>query len=56
MRVVDIPPDSVQNQISAEAAAAAFAEIGEAHAGTGKTDSKHKLMHRTQTLDYGHRR
>jgi len=53
MRVVDIPPDSVQNQISAEAAAAAFAEIGEAHAGTGKTDSKHKLMHRTQTLDYG---
>ena len=53
IRVVDIPPDSVQNQVSAEDAAAAFAEIGEAHAGTGKADSKHKLMHRTETLDYG---
>lgn len=53
IRVVDIPPDSVQNQVSAEEAAAAFAEIGEAHAGTGNTASKHKLMHRTETLDYG---
>ena len=53
IRVVDIPPDSVQNQVSAEDAAAAFAEIGEASAGTGKADSKHKLMHRTETLDYG---
>ncbi|WP_027593292.1 cupin domain-containing protein [Pseudomonas sp. LAIL14HWK12:I7] len=53
IRVVDIPPDSVQNQVSAEDAAAAFAEIGQAHAGTGKADSRHKLMHRTETLDYG---
>ncbi|WP_349974980.1 cupin domain-containing protein [Pseudomonas sp. WHRI 8519] len=53
IRVVDIPPDSVQNQVSAEDAAAAFAEIGQSHAGTGSTDSKHKLMHRTETLDYG---
>ncbi len=53
IRVVDIPPDSVQNQVSAEEAAAAFAEIGQAHAGTGQADSKHKLMHRTETLDYG---
>lgn len=53
IRVVDIPPDSVQNQVSAEDAAAVFAEIGEASAGTGKADSKHKLMHRTETLDYG---
>lgn len=53
IRVVDIPPDSVQNQVSAEDAAAAFAEIGESHAGTGQADSKHKLMHRTETLDYG---
>ncbi|SDH32916.1 cupin domain-containing protein [Pseudomonas panipatensis] len=53
IRVVDIPPDSVQNQVSAEDAAACFAEIGESHAGTGKADSKHKLMHRTETLDYG---
>jgi mannose-6-phosphate isomerase-like protein (cupin superfamily) len=53
IRVVDIPPDSVQNQVSAADAAAAFAEIGESHAGTGQADSKHKLMHRTETLDYG---
>lgn len=53
IRVVDIPPDSVQNQVSAEDAAAVFSEIGESHAGTGKADSKHKLMHRTETLDYG---
>jgi len=53
VRVVDIPPDSVQNQVSEEDAAAAFAEIGESHAGTGTTDSQHKLMHRTETLDYG---
>ncbi|MDE3736773.1 MULTISPECIES: cupin domain-containing protein [Pseudomonas] len=53
IRVVDIPPDSLQNQVSAEDAAACFAEIGEAHAGTGKADSRHKLMHRTETLDYG---
>ncbi|MGX1186437.1 mannose-6-phosphate isomerase-like protein (cupin superfamily) [Pseudomonas sp. F-14 TE3623] len=53
IRVVDIPPDSVQNQVSDADAAAAFAEIGESHAGTGTTDSRHKLMHRTETLDYG---
>jgi mannose-6-phosphate isomerase-like protein (cupin superfamily) len=53
IRVVDIPPDSVQNNVSAEDAAAAFAEIGQAHAGTGQPGSRHKLMHRTETLDYG---
>jgi len=53
IRVVDIPPDSVQNQVSEEDAAAAFSEIGESHAGTGTADSRHKLMHRTETLDYG---
>ncbi|MDR0278639.1 MAG: cupin domain-containing protein [Paucimonas sp.] len=53
IRVVDIPPDSVQNQVSDAAAAAVFAEIGESHAGTGNGASKHKLMHRTETLDYG---
>lgn len=53
IRVVDIPPDSVQNSVSSEQAAAAFAEIGEACAKTGTSESKHKLMHRTETLDYG---
>jgi hypothetical protein len=51
IRVVDIPPDSVQNQISDADAAAAFAEFGEADASTGH--GKHKMMHRTETLDYG---
>ena len=53
IRVVDIPPDSLQNQVSDEDAAAAFAEIGESRAGTGTAGSRHKLMHRTETLDYG---
>lgn len=53
IRVVDIPPDSVQNEVSDEDAASAFEEIGQAHAATGTSDSKHKLMHRTETLDYG---
>lgn len=53
IRVVDIPPDSVQNQVTTQEAQAAFAEIGESHAGTGTRDSRHKLMHRTETLDYG---
>lgn len=53
IRVVDIPPDSVQNQVSDEDAAAVFAEIGESHAGSGRANARHKLMHRTETLDYG---
>jgi hypothetical protein len=54
IRVVDIPPDSVQNAISADQAAAAFAEIGAAHAGTGAEDgTRHRLMHKTETVDYG---
>ena len=53
IRIVDIPPDSMQNEITSEAAAAAFAEIGQVSAATGTADSTHKLMHRTQTLDYG---
>jgi hypothetical protein len=51
IRIVDIPPDSLQNAISREAASAAFAEIGAAHAEVA--DSRHRLMHRTETLDYG---
>ncbi|MGC1332476.1 cupin domain-containing protein, partial [Pseudomonas sp.] len=53
IRVVDIPPDSVQNSISADAAAQAFAEIGQAHASTGTANARHRLMHRTETVDYG---
>jgi len=53
IRVVDIPPESVQNRVSAAEAAAVFAEIGQSHAGTGDGNARHKLMHRTETLDYG---
>jgi mannose-6-phosphate isomerase-like protein (cupin superfamily) len=51
IRVVDIPPDTVQNAISREAAAAAFAEIAasDAHGREGP----HALMHRTESVDYG---
>jgi hypothetical protein len=51
IRIVDIPPDAVQNAISAEDAAAAFEAIGagDAHGGEGP----HALMHRTETVDYG---
>ena len=51
IRVVDIPPDSVQDAVSPEEAAAAFAEMGgsEAHGAGGP----HALMHRTESVDYG---
>lgn len=53
IRVVDIPPDSVQDQISSEGVSALFSEIGSRHATTAHADSKHKIMHRTETVDYG---
>jgi hypothetical protein len=50
IRIVDIPPDAVQLAVSAEEAAAAFAEMDAPHAhGSGR----HALMHRTETVDYG---
>lgn len=52
-RVLDIAPDSVQNSISAGDAAAAFAEVGQAYVDDSHAKSKHKLMHRTETVDYG---
>ena len=53
IRIVDIPPDSVQNQASAEEIAAGFASMGAGHAVEGQTNAKHKVMHRTQSIDYG---
>jgi mannose-6-phosphate isomerase-like protein (cupin superfamily) len=51
IRIVDIPPDTVQNALTPEEAAAAFAAIGasDAHG----LDGPHALMHRTETVDYG---
>ncbi|WP_428243182.1 cupin domain-containing protein [Gynuella sp.] len=53
IRVVDIPPDSVQNNISEEALTDAFADLGASHAADTQTDKRHKIMHRTETIDYG---
>jgi len=53
LRVVDIPPDDIKKGAHEVDAAGCFAEIGEAHAGTGNSYSKHPLMHRTETVDYG---
>jgi len=51
IRIVDIPPDEVQQAASAKYVAAAFAEIGAPQAHPG--DGAHALMHRTETVDYG---
>ena len=51
IRIVDIPPDTAQNAIAPDAAAAAFDAIGATHAHT--LDGPHALMHRTETVDYG---
>jgi hypothetical protein len=53
IRIVDIPPDSIQNSVSAEDIAAGFAQIGAAGAATHKAGAPHKLIHRTETIDYG---
>jgi mannose-6-phosphate isomerase-like protein (cupin superfamily) len=51
IRVVDIPPDSVQDGLSETEVAAAFAQIGGAHASRG-VSGPHSLMHRTESVDY----
>jgi len=53
IRVVDIPPDAILNRISDEAIADGFAQIGANNATTHQSGSPHRLMHRTETIDYG---
>lgn len=53
IRIVDIPPDTVQNAVTAEEAAAAFAEIGGSDAHEADVEGPHALMHRTESVDYG---
>lgn len=52
IRIVDIPPDSVQNAVSEQDAAATFAALGAAQP-QPRPDAPHRLMHRTATVDYG---
>ncbi|WP_275466318.1 cupin domain-containing protein [Streptomyces noursei] len=51
-RIVDFPPESEQ-PLDLASAREAFAEIGGANAFTGRAESPHPAMHRTETVDYG---
>jgi quercetin dioxygenase-like cupin family protein len=53
VRVVDFPPDSEAEAVSGDSVAEVFAAMGAAGAATGADGARHKLMHRTQTIDYG---
>lgn len=51
IRVLDIPPEDARiNAMSSEEIKAHFAEVG---AGDAPAGSRHALMHRTETIDYG---
>ena len=56
IRVLDIPPEDERlKTMSAEEARAHFGEVGAANASSHANDgsSRHQLMHRTETIDYG---
>jgi mannose-6-phosphate isomerase-like protein (cupin superfamily) len=54
IRVLDIPPegDGIRN-MTPEEARAHFAEVGAGSASAHGQGSRHALMHRTETIDYG---
>lgn len=54
LRVIDFPPDTeaVLN-LTTDAAAAAFDQMGGRDAARSSAGAGHPLMHRTETLDYG---
>ncbi|WP_370151946.1 cupin domain-containing protein [Ferrovibrio sp.] len=53
IRYVDFAPESEATRaLDAEAAKAAFAMVGTAHASTWQS-GRHPMMHRTETVDYG---
>lgn len=54
IRVLDIPPeDTRMATLTPEEAAAHFAEVGAGAASSHSAGSRHAMMHRTQTVDYG---
>lgn len=55
IRVLDIPPEEAGRSLSSEEAKAHFAEVGAGDASSHSDDgrSRHHLMHRTETVDYG---
>lgn len=50
IRVVDMPPESADPDLTAEAVSGHFAQLGAADSHSG---SRHPGMHRTETIDYG---
>ena len=54
IRVIEFPPETEQSRaLNAERAKELFARMGSANASTGRPGSRHPLMHRTETVDYG---
>jgi len=55
IRVLDIPPEDERlDALSAEEIMAHFAEVGAGEASSGGgSGSRHAMMHRTETVDYG---
>lgn len=54
IRVLDIPPeDARMATVTPEEAAAHFAEVGAGAASSHSSGSRHAMMHRTETVDYG---
>lgn len=54
IRFLDFPPETDESLAQARARMKqVFAEIGDAEASTGKVDSPHPMMHRTESVDYG---
>ena len=54
IRFVDFPPDASHQLQGGDAGVKeAFATVGDEAASTATNDSKHALMHRTQSVDYG---
>lgn len=54
IRVLDIPPEDERlSQLTPEEAQAHFSEVGAGAASSHSANSRHAMMHRTETVDYG---
>ena len=53
IRITDFEPESVAGGVELGAAQKQFEAIGGGHAFTGTGASRHALMHRTESIDYG---
>jgi len=54
IRIIEFPPENEATRtLTPEQAKAIFQTMGSGSAATGRLHSRHPLMHRTKTLDYG---